>query len=405
MKNRLPNNRINSFNLATPPILARILNKLFPTPPANLINTPLQRGGRGTGELGNRFNGFSHSVETVKTVSTSCRSIITPLKRGVNGKDTAGSGALFGTCRLLAFALLLLPFTAHAKLNVVATTPDLGALAREIGGDKIELTTLARPTEDPHFVDAKPSFVVKLRRADVLIEGGAELELGWLPPLLENARNPKLEPGAPGRIAASQGIQLLEVPATLDRSKGDIHAAGNPHFIIDPANARIIAQHICDSFCQIDAKSCSTYQANLKKFTTALDLKLAAWQHLLAPFKGQHVVAYHNSWPYFGERFGLQIDLFLEPKPGIPPTPSHLAEVQAKMRELNVHVIIVDPYLNRRTAETVARNTGAAVLNVTQFPGGIKGTEGGYIALLDYLASSLAKALEAKLPAATTPGS
>jgi zinc/manganese transport system substrate-binding protein len=293
-------------------------------------------------------------------------------------------------------ALALLPFAAHAKLNVVATTPDLAAIAKAVGGEKIEVTTLARPTEDPHFVDARPSFVVKLRRADVLIEGGAELEMGWLPPLLDNARNSKLEAGAPGHIAASQGIQLLEVPATLDRSKGDIHAAGNPHFIVDPVNARIIAQHVCDSFCQIDAKSCAAYQANLKKFAAELDAKLAAWQSLLAPFKGQHIVAYHNSWPYFGERFGLKIDLFLEPKPGIPPSPAHLAEVQTKMKDENARVIIVDPYLNRRTAETVARNTGATVLDVTQFPGGVKGTESGYIQLVDYLVTSVAKALESK---------
>jgi len=389
LKNRLPNNHIN---LATLSILAWILQKRFPTPLQNLINTPLQRGGRRSGKMGNRFNGFSRSVETVKTVSNPCRSIITPLKRGVNGKEAAGRGALLATFRLLAFALLL-PVAAEAKLNVVATTPDLGALAKEIGGDKIELTTLARPTEDPHFVDAKPSFVVKLRKADVLIEGGAELEIGWLPPLLENARNAKLETSAPGHVAASQGIQLLEVPATLDRSKGDIHAAGNPHYLIDPLNAKIVAQHICDSFCQIDAKSCETYRANLKKFTGELDAKLVAWQKLLAPYQGQHVVAYHNSWPYFGERFGLKIDLFLEPKPGIPPTPGHLAEVQSKIKEESVRVIIVDPHLNRRTAESVARNTGTTVLDVTQFPGGVKGTEGGYIQMLDYLVTSVAKAL------------
>ena len=293
-------------------------------------------------------------------------------------------------------AVWLLPCVAHAKLNVLATTPDLGAIAKAVGGDKVDISVLARPTEDPHFVDAKPSFVVKLRRADALIEGGAELELGWLPPLLDNARNQRLEPGAPGRIAASQGVQLLEVPATLDRSKGDIHAAGNPHFLVDPVNAQIVARHICDSFCQIDARSCEAYRANLQRFTSQLETKLAQWQHLLAPFKGQHVVAYHNSWLYFGERFGLKIDLFLEPKPGIPPTPAHLAEVQSKMKEENVRIIIVDPYLNRRTAETVARNTGATVLDVTQFPGGVKGTDQGYIQLLDYLVTSLAKVLEGK---------
>jgi len=287
---------------------------------------------------------------------------------------------------------LLVPL-AHAKLNVVATTPDLAAIAKEIDGDNIDLTTLAKPTEDPHFVDAKPSFIVKLNRADVLIEGGAELEIGWLPALLDQSRNEKLASGAPGHVACAQGIQLLEVPSTLDRSKGDIHAAGNPHYVIDPMNGRQVAQRIADAFCALDAKSGDSYRANLKKFTDALDSKMIEWQRALAPFKGREIVAYHNSWPYFGERFGLKIDLFLEPKPGIPPTPAHLAEVILQMKDRKVNVIIVDPYLNRRTAETVARNTGADVIDVAQFPGGVKGTEGGYLQLIDYLVNSLAKAL------------
>jgi ABC-type Zn uptake system ZnuABC Zn-binding protein ZnuA len=283
-----------------------------------------------------------------------------------------------------------------AKLNVVATTPDLASIAKEIGGDHIDLLTLAKPTEDPHFVDAKPSFMVKLNHADVLIEGGAELEIGWLPALLDQARNSKLAQGAPGHVACAQGIQLLEVPSTLDRSRGDIHAAGNPHYIIDPVNAKIVAKTITDAFCAQDEKACDAYRANAKKFTDALDAKLAEWQRTLAPFKGQQVVAYHNSWLYFGERFGLKIDLFLEPKPGIPPTPTHLAEVITKMKADKVHVILVDPYLDRRTAVTVATRTGATVVDVTQFPGGVKGTEGGYIALMDYLVNAVAKALAAK---------
>ena len=294
---------------------------------------------------------------------------------------------------LCALSLL----TAHAKLNVIATTPDFGALAQEIGGDQVEVTTLARPTEDPHFVDAKPNFFVKLNRADALIEGGAELEIGWLPPLLEGARNSKLAAGAPGHIAGNQGVQLLEVPVTLDRSKGDIHAAGNPHYLMDPANAKIVAAHICESFCQLDAASCGTYRANLKKFTDQLEVKLAEWQRLLAPFKGRRVVAYHNSWHYFSERFGVKVDLFLEPKPGIPPTPTHLAAVIGKMKEEKIRVIFVEPFLNRKTAETVARSTGATILDVCQFPNGVKGTD-GYVPLMDHIVRSLAGALAGQAP-------
>ena len=296
----------------------------------------------------------------------------------------------------LAVWLGLAPLAAQAKLKLIATTADFGSIAEVVGGDKVEVTSLARATEDPHFVDAKPSFIVKMNRADVLLEGGAELEIGWLPPLLDGSRNTKLAAGAPAHIMGSQGVRLLEVPSTLDRSKGDIHAAGNPHFMTDPANARIVAVHVAEVLSELDPKSAEAYRANLKKFTDALDARMTEWEHLLAPYKGQEVVAYHNSWPYFAERYGLKMDLFLEPKPGIPPTPAHLAEVITRMKASGAHVIIVDPYLNRKTAETVARNTGAAVVDVTQFPGGIKGTEGGYIAMMDHVVNALAKALATK---------
>ncbi len=294
---------------------------------------------------------------------------------------------------IILFSALLLALTAQAKLNVVATTPDIGAIAKEIGGDKIELTTMARPTEDPHFVDPKPSFIVKLNKADVLIHGGAELEVGWLPKLIEQARNAKIVGAAKGEVRCCEGVQMREVPDKLDRSAGDIHAAGNPHFLVDPANAKIVAHHIADAFASLDAANREFYEANAKKFMATLDAKLTEWQAKLAPFKGQHLVAYHNSWLYFAERFGLKIEIFLEPKPGIPPSPAHLATVMAKMKEQNARVVIVDPYLNRKTAETVARGSGAKVVDVTQFPGGVKGTEGGYIALMDYLVDSVAAAL------------
>ena len=297
---------------------------------------------------------------------------------------------------ILPFVLIaVLAPAAQAKLNVVATTPDLASIAKEIGGDKITLTTLAKPTEDPHFVDAKPSFIVKLNHADVVVEGGAELEIGWLPALLDQARNEKIVAGAPGHVNCAKGVQLLDVPATLDRSRGDIHAAGNPHFAISPSNGKIIAQNIADAFAENDPPNAATYRANLKNFTAALDAKLVEWQKTLTPFKGRSLVAYHDSWPYFAREFGLKIELFLEPKPGIPPTPAHLAEVISKMKEEQVRVIIVDPYLNRRTADTVARETGATVVPVTQFPGGLKGTEGGYIQLVDQLVNSLAAAFAA----------
>jgi zinc/manganese transport system substrate-binding protein len=290
-------------------------------------------------------------------------------------------------------AMVALVTVAHAKLNVVATTPDLASIAREIGGDKIELTTLARPTEDPHFVDAKPSFIVKLNRADALIEGGAELEIGWLPPLLVGARNAKLASDAPGYIRCNEGIQMLDVPATLDRSKGDIHAAGNPHFLTDPANGKIVAEHIASAFCQLDPKSCDVFKANLKSFEDRLDAKMSEWQKLLAPGKGKQVVTYHNYWIYFATRFDLKMELFLEPKPGIPPTPAHLAEIITKMKSDNLKLIVVQPYQNRKTAETVASHTGGVVLDWPSFPMTNKETQ-GYIDWMDFLVKSLVKGFE-----------
>jgi zinc/manganese transport system substrate-binding protein len=293
-----------------------------------------------------------------------------------------------------SFALILAAFAlaapaAQAVVHVVATTPDLGAIAREVGGSHIELVVLAKPTEDPHFVDAKPSFILKLNRADALIEGGAELEAGWLRPLLEGARNAKLEAGRPGLIAAAEGVALLDVPAALDRSQGDIHAAGNPHYLTDPQNARIVAAHIARSFAELDPSSAAAYAANLKNFTDRLEAKMEEWQRLLAPFKGRPIVTYHNFWIYFGRRFDFPMDLFLEPKPGIPPTPAHLAGVITRMKAQNLKLIAVQPYQNRKTAETVAGHTGAVVLDWPSFPGG-SGTE-SYLDWIDFLVKSIAQ--------------
>src|SRR5438046_10575577 len=184
---------------------------------------------------------------------------------------------------LALFAIGATASRAVAQIRVVATTPDLASVAREIGGDRVNVVALAKPTEDAHFVDAKPSFIVTLNRADALIEGGAELELGWLPPLLENSRNSKIAAGAPGRIVASEGIRLLEIPTSFDRSKGDIHSLGNPHFMIDPAAAKVVARNIASHFAALDPRNAATYNANLARFDSRIDAQLAAWQKQLAP--------------------------------------------------------------------------------------------------------------------------
>lgn len=297
--------------------------------------------------------------------------------------------------KLATVALIALTGTAAssaAKLRVVATTPDLASLAREIGGSAVEVTALAKPTEDPHFVDAKPSHIVTINRADVLIEGGAELELGWLPPLLESARNSKVATGARGRIIASDGIRMAEIPTTFDRSRGDVHSRGNPHFLIDPVNAKIVAGHIAEHFAQVDPGSAALYRTNLAAFNARVDAKLAQWQGQLQPFRGAKIVTYHKDFVYFAGRFGLQVVETLEPKPGISPSPAHIARVIGAMKSAGARVILVQPYQNRRTAETVARQTGARVLDIPQQPGARRNTT-TYFDMMDYMITTLATAL------------
>lgn len=294
--------------------------------------------------------------------------------------------AIIGLCLTTAVS-------AEAKLNVVATLPDFAAVARVVGGEYVDVTSLAKPTEDPHFVDARPSFVVKLREADILIDGGAELEIGWLPPLLQNARNPKIEVGQPGRVQASQGIRLMEVPAQLSRAAGDVHAAGNPHFMVDPIIAKAVAAHIASAFATVDPAHAAAYQTNEKQFENTINAKLQEWGAKLLPYRGQSIVAYHDSWIYFAHRFGFKIDIFLEPKPGIPPSPSHLAEVIAEMKAQKIKAILVEPYQNRKIAEKVAEETGGKVVDFAQFPGALPDTD-TYVKLIDALVNRLAAALK-----------
>src|SRR2546428_3636757 len=203
------------------------------------------------------------------------------------------------TLASLTCGVVLLPSAAHAKLNVVATLPDFGSIAQAIGGDKVKVTSIARGNEDQHFVDARPSYIRVLNQADVLIEGGAELEVGWLPPLVNGARNGKILSDAPGHVILSRSIRLLEVPTSpVDRSMGDVHPFGNPHFTLDPANGKIIASRLAETFCTLDAANAEFYRANAQKFNQRLDKKLAEWTKLLEPYRGTKVVTYHKSFSY-----------------------------------------------------------------------------------------------------------
>src|SRR3954468_23307651 len=312
-----------------------------------------------------------------------------------NQRHKMNSKKIFKSAFLGLAALFAADSIASAQLKVVATTPDLASVAREIAGDRANVVALAKPTEDPHFVDAKPSFVVTLNRADALVEGGAELELGWLPPLLENSRNSRIAAGAPGHIVASEGIRLLEIPTSFDRSKGDIHSLGNPHFMIDPVNVKIVARNIATHLASIDPKSASTYNANLAKFNSKLDAKQAEWQKELAPYRGVKIVTYHRDFVYLGQRFGLNVVDELEPKPGIAPSPAHLAQVIGEMKRNNVKVILVQPFQNRKTAETVARQTGATVIDAPQQPG-TRGATASWFDNMDNLIRAIATGLGAQ---------
>jgi len=289
---------------------------------------------------------------------------------------------------VLMLALAAPPAGAADRLKVVATTADFAAIAAAVAGDAAEVTSLARATEDPHFVDAKPSFIRTLNQADVLIEGGAALESGWLPPLLDSARNPRIAVGAPGRIVASDAVQMKDVPSRLDRSLGDVHPYGNPHYMLDPANGRLVAAAFARGLCAADASRCDGYNANAARFTAALDAKLTEWQQALAPARGQKIVTYHKNFDYLAERFGLEVVGNLEPKPGIPPSPTHLAELVPRMQAAKVRAILIEPYRERQTPEFVAGKTGAQVVVVPIMPEGRD-----YIAFIDQDVRTLAKAL------------
>jgi zinc/manganese transport system substrate-binding protein len=288
--------------------------------------------------------------------------------------------------------LLLACGAAEAKLNVVATVPDLGELTRKVGGDQVNVTVLARATQDPHFVDPRPNLVLDASRAQVLVLNGVGLEAGWLPPVLDNSRNAAIQPGQPGYIDASTFVQLLEIPkGTIDRSMGDIHPGGNPHYTLNPRNALLVARGIARRLSQIDPAHEKVFTANLAAFEKALTPRIEAWEKALAPFKGTDVVTYHKSWIYFTEWAGLDEVAFVEPKPGIPPSAGHVAQVLGVMKQRKVPVILQEEWYPAATSEQLARLSGAKVVRV---PGQTREGQ-SYIDHIDQVVSETVKALSA----------
>jgi zinc/manganese transport system substrate-binding protein len=285
---------------------------------------------------------------------------------------------------LVAFMSLGAPAAAQNKLNVITTTEDLASIAREIGGDRITIESLARGYQDPHFVEAKPSFILKLQKADVLICVGRELEIGWLPPLIQQSRNGKIQVGAPGYLDASLGATILEIPnGNITRAMGDVHPLGNPHYWMDPENGKRISKEIADKLSELRAGDNAFFQQQLASFTTRLDTAEKRWLAQMAPYKGTKVVTYHRSFPNFAERFGLDIIGYVEPRPGIPPTPQHTLDLINEMKRQNVKLVLVEPYFDMKTPMSIGRETGAQVLVMPPSVGGVKEVT-DYFKLFDY---------------------
>jgi zinc/manganese transport system substrate-binding protein len=269
------------------------------------------------------------------------------------------------------------------KITVVTTTTDLKSITELIGADKVDVTSIATGFQNPHFVDPKPSYIIKLSDADMFVTVGLDLETGWSPQLLTSSRNPKIQKGNPGYVDASANVPLLQVPSSVNRGEGDIHIYGNPHYWLDPVNGKQIARNICDALDKISPENKAFFEANLKAFDAKIDLKLKEWIAKMSPYKGVKIVAYHNEWVYFEQRFGLKIVDFMEPKPGIPPTPSQLVKIIEEVKSYGIHVIISSPYFTTSSSDVVCKQTGARAIILGTSVGAFDSIK-DYFGLFDY---------------------
>jgi zinc/manganese transport system substrate-binding protein len=299
---------------------------------------------------------------------------------------------------LTALALTLAAanlFAAPAKLNIVTTTADLASLTHEVGGDLVTVTAIARGYQDPHFVEPKPSFLLLLKNADLLEVIGLDLEIGWLPPLVDQSRNAKIQPGGAGYLDVSRGVEILDRPnGAVNRSMGDVHPLGNPHYWLDPANAVRMAIQIEKKLEEMQPANAAAFQKNLNTFKQRINDADKRWRAALAPYRGAKIIAYHNSWPNFARRYGLNIIDFVEPKPGVPPSPSHTFELIGKMKEQKAKVIIMEPYFDKKTPQSVAERTGATLVVLFPSVGGGKSGTDDYFQLFDTNIANLVNALK-----------
>jgi len=295
---------------------------------------------------------------------------------------------------VVALVTFSVPVGAQNKLNVIATTEDLASIAAEVGGDHITVESIAKGYQDPHFVEAKPSFILKLQKADILILVGRELEIGWLPVLINQSRNSKIQQGAAGYLDASLQAQILDVPTgQVTRAEGDVHPLGNPHYWMDPENGKIIAKEVFDALVKLRPNERGYYEPRLNDFVSRVNAAEKRWLDMMAPYKGTKVVTYHRSFSNFADRFGLNVVGYVEPKPGIPPTPQHTLDLMNQMKKDNVKIVLVEPYFDAKTPNAIGRETGAQVLVMPPSVGGNKEVT-DYIKLFDSNINMLVTAIK-----------
>jgi ABC-type Zn uptake system ZnuABC Zn-binding protein ZnuA len=299
---------------------------------------------------------------------------------------------------VIALTLSLLAGSAIAapgKLKIVTTTADLASLTKEVGGNLVDVTSIARGYQDPHFVESKPSFLLLLKGADLLEVIGLDLEIGWLPPLIDQSRNPKIQPGGTGYLDVSRGVEILDRPSgAVNRSMGDVHPMGNPHYWLDPANAVRMAIQIERKLEEMQPANAAVFQKNLNTFKQRINEADKRWRAALAPYRGAKIVTYHNSWPNFARRYGLDVVSYVEPKPGVPPSPSHTFELIGRMKEQKVKAIVMEPYFDRKTPESIAERTGAKLVVLYPSVGGGKSGTDDYFQLFDTNVKNLVDALK-----------
>jgi zinc/manganese transport system substrate-binding protein len=299
------------------------------------------------------------------------------------------------TAAFMALMLAIAPGAAR-KLRVVATTNDLKWAVEQIGGKNVEVVALMHPLQNPHTVQPRPSFIVQLNRADLLVRVGLDYEETWLPPLVEESRNPKIRRGGVGDVDASIGIPLLEIPqGRVTREQGEVHIFGNPHYWLDPENMKIIARNIANGLRRIDPANADEYERNLRRLERLMDDLLDETLKLAAPLRGEKFVAYHTTWSYLANRYGFRIIGYLEPKPGIPPSASHLADLIVRMRQEKVKVILKEPFYENRIPNMVAQRTGAKVVEICPTVGGEPDTE-TYPKLLRHILTKLVNAVQSE---------